>query len=377
MISDRSTNPIRLQFLDLLKIVAIFLVIFYHSSPTMAELSADPYKNDKYLQYFLHGLTSIAVPVFFVVNGYLTLNKTLKLNRHLAKTLRIYLLTLVWSFITVIAISKIENEKYTNLEIIRAALFLKQNVNNHLWFLFALVSIYIFLPVVKVAYDYHDTRIIRWMLLFLFVFSFGNLFGNWCLNVLYIVVGHRIDITEAGDIKEHIPFSSQSINQFQGFYWAWVYFIIGGFLGRRDTWCVTFAPNLLQLGGVFVASLLILFAYGLVVSPSLDSKMFDTGWDGYYSIPTLLMTISIFLAFRQIPYVEGKIADLISSAGTNTLGIYFTHMIVIKILNPFVYQLSFSFVSVHILYTAFILLYSWAMTLVLRRTPLMAHLFKL
>ena len=343
----------------------------------MAEFAAKPQIYLNYVAYFLHGMTSIAVPTFFLVNGFLLLNKPLCLQKHLQKTFRIYVLTLVWSTITVVALIEIEDDSYNLSEFFKSVLFLKLYVNNHLWFLFVLVSVYILFPVVKVAFDYSDHKIILWTLAVIFISSFGNLFGNWCLNILYVLIGHPIDLIEAGKIKEHLPLSSQLIIQFCGYYWVWVYFIIGGLLGRRNEWYTNFTPSLIQLSGIFMVSLTGLFLYGIIVSPSLGGTMFDNGWDGYYSIPCLLMTISMFMAFRRMPYIDGKIGELITSIGINTLGIYFIHMLVIKLSNSYIYEPSSSSITVHLLYSLFILLCSWLATLALKQIPLANYLVKL
>lgn len=343
----------------------------------MSEFATKPQTYYNYLTYFLHGLTSTAVPTFFLVNGFLLLNKTLYLRKHLLKTFRIYILTLIWSAITVAALIEIEGDQYNYSGFIKTVLFLKLYVNNHLWFLFSLVSVYILFPIVKVAFDYSDRRIIIWTLAVIFVSSFGNLFGNWCLNILYVLIGHPIDLIEAGKIKEHLPLSSQLIIQFSGYYWVWVYFIVGGLLGRRNDWYANFVPSLLQLGGIFLVSLIGLFLYGIIVSPSLGGAMFDNGWDGYYSIPCLLMTISMFLIFRRMPYIDGRIGKFVASIGANTLGIYFIHLLVIKTLNPYFYEKSSSSITVHLLYSLVILVCAWIMTVVLKRIPLANYLVKL
>ena len=71
--NDEPTRIIRLQFLDNLKFAAIYLVTFYHTSSTMSEFAAKSQTYYNYLAYFLHGLTSTAVPTFFLVNGFLLL----------------------------------------------------------------------------------------------------------------------------------------------------------------------------------------------------------------------------------------------------------------------------------------------------------------
>jgi surface polysaccharide O-acyltransferase-like enzyme len=214
----------------------------------------------------------------------------------------------------------------------------------------------------------------------------GNLFWNWCFNTLLYCFGHNIEVVDAGVnaagdslgrmIKEHRPFDNQVINPFSGYFWAWVYFILGGLLGRHLAKDRTIIP-VWSLWLVFGVSLVLLTGYGVIASEALG-KTFDTAWQGYDSVPGLAMTLSALLILYRLPRLEGKPGTLISSIGANTLGIYFLHVPILRFLNPYYHAWAPSkFMVSTVGYALAVLMLSWLLALLLKRLPGVAYLFRL
>lgn len=229
---------------------------------------------------------------------------------HVAKTIRLYILTLFWSLITVIVISRIEKESYSSSEFV-SLVFHPQKPTSHFWFLFSLVSLYLLLPVVTIVYDYDDVRPLFWLLFLLFLFSFGNELGNWSLNILTHSAGYWSDIAD-GSIKEHHLFDVEGVNPFRGNFWAWVYFICGGLIGKYLEKEHIRIP-LWGLYLTFVISILALFGYGTLASEWMNGRTFDTVANAYTSVPVLAMTLSVFRILCHLPRVDGKAGSFISS----------------------------------------------------------------
>ena len=376
MNSEVGKQSARFQFIDAAKTLAIYLVIFYHIGTAQKNIETITPAFGSYFRYFVHGLSTIAVPLFLAINGYLVLNRNLVLKKHLVKTLRLYVLTLVWSLIIVSSLIAIDGSRYSVAEFARAVFFLKQGENNHLWFLFVLTSIYLLLPAIKSIYDYPNKNVILWTLLLIFVFSFGNLAANWLFNLWQVAHGHAIDIVE-GKIKRYQPFDVQGVNPFSGYAWAWVYFLVGGLLGRQPQNGYKAIPTWGLCIGFFAAAFA-LFGYGLAMSEYLNGKIFDTTFDGYNSLPGLVMTMSTFLILHRIWTAKGPIAVLVASIGANTLGIYLLHVIVLRFLNHEFHALAIcESMPVIAVYAAAILFSSWLLTLLLRRVPVVGYLFRL
>ena len=368
-----SKQSTRLHFIDAAKAFAIYLVIVYHigqSQPGLAVASSSQFL------YFCHGIATIAVPLFFTINGYLVLNRQIDLRKNLAKTFRLYLVTLIWSFIIIASLSAIDDEHYSWAAFLKAVFLLKHGDNNHLWFLFALTSIYLLVPAIKSIYDYRDQNVILWTLLVLFGFCFANIAVNWCFIMLQAVRGQPLDVVN-GAIKIYRPFDIQGINPFGGYSWAFVYFILGGLLERHMKNERRPIP-LWGLALIFLVAALTLFGFGSVVSQYLHGKQFDTVFDGYNSIPGMAMTFSLLLIFHRLWTARMPGASLTASIGANTLGIYLLHIPILRLLNHLYFSWTIShFVPMNLVYGAAILVSSWLLTLLFKRTPVFRLLFEL
>jgi surface polysaccharide O-acyltransferase-like enzyme len=376
MQTEATKAMIRLHFIDAAKALAIYLVIVYHIGTTQENLIGHAADEKSYSRYFFHGFAAIGVPLFFLINGFLVLNREVQLRKHIAKTLRLYALTLIWSLITLICLALIDGDRYYAAEFVRSVFLLKHGENNHLWFLFALVGIYLLLPALKAVYDYHDRKVLLWTLLLLFVFSFGSIAANWCLNLGEAYLGHAIDVTD-GRIKRYQPFDVQGINLFSGYSWSLVYFMGGGLLGGGLAKSYRTIP-VWGLCSAFLTGALALFAYGLAVSPFLAGKMFDTAFDGYNSIPGLIMTVTAFLLLQRLWKGFGGLGTLITSVGANSLGIYLLHVIILRLLNRGLPALAYlDSLPLTLAYAAVILVASWLLTVLLKRVPVVQRLFRL
>jgi surface polysaccharide O-acyltransferase-like enzyme len=84
-------------------------------------------------------------------------------------------------------------DTYRLSSFIHMTFYLKSGINDHIWFLFALTSIYILFPIIKLAFDCDNHRYLTWLLFIFIFFSFGNFFLNWCLHTIQYLYGIRYD----------------------------------------------------------------------------------------------------------------------------------------------------------------------------------------
>ncbi len=132
----------REKYLDYIKIIASFLVVVLHT------ISIGLEENKRNIGLIVYYIGVFAIPLFFMVNGYLQLRKDeIKYSYCIKKIAKIIAIVLVWNIIIAIPYFVLKGEsKNIILESIKN-LFLQKGYYNHFWFLGTLIIIYLLLPV--------------------------------------------------------------------------------------------------------------------------------------------------------------------------------------------------------------------------------------
>ena len=137
------------QSLNLIKVIAIFCVCLYHGYLGDSNVFALPLPIKTIFYRFLCSIESCCVPLFFMVNGALLLNKSsFSLSAHTTKILHITLQFWCWGLITNILIgitSNIPLRCITSKSFISTILFNTASplaFTPHFWFVFTLIGIY-------------------------------------------------------------------------------------------------------------------------------------------------------------------------------------------------------------------------------------------
>lgn len=121
----------------------------------------------------------------------------------------------------------IDGATYSIKEFVSAWFLLKVHVSNHLWFLQALISVYLLFPVIKAVYDLEDNKLTLKILCFVvFIFSFGSLFLHTILNVAETVLGFNY-------INSNSFNFFPGLNPFNQYAYTYIYFILGGILSAQ------------------------------------------------------------------------------------------------------------------------------------------------
>lgn len=363
MLTSKRITRERFVYLDFIKVLAIYLVCLYHYNSFNINFLEDSSKLT-YISYFIKGIASTGVPLFFMVNGALMLNRKYDLKKHTKKTINIIVLTIVWGIISLIILSPIKGKSYTLPQFINALWWWELGTINHLWFLQALVCVYLLYPLIKEIYDKEDKSILKYFLGIAFIFTFGNVILNDILNITYGILGiNRVNLFN-------------NFNVFRGFYgYTIVYFILGAIILeklRNNT-----KVNLKVMSALFFIGMTTLFLYGIMMS-KLSSQVYDTVWNGYDTIMTLVICISIFGLSFLCKDKFNKYEKMIQIIGENTLGIYFIHRFVGEVLRPYYATLPFyRDVLPNILFGLIVMFVSLGITLILKKVPLINRLFKI
>ena len=126
----------RIAYIDILEVLAIFLVVYCHFSNT---------KGDSIPAHLIQLCSfTLVVPLFLMANGALLFHHSFDLKKHIKRT---YIFGYNLSDPLIPA--------------------------DHFWYLYALIVIYLCFPVLKKIYDMEDKTLYRYVLWILFILVFG------------------------------------------------------------------------------------------------------------------------------------------------------------------------------------------------------------
>jgi Uncharacterized protein conserved in bacteria len=368
MINSDKVSKERYAFIDLLKFIAIFFVLFYHFSYYNYNFLTDA-NFSSYLYYYIRAILSCCVPLFFFINGALILNKTFDLKKHVKKLVRIVILTILWALIELIVIMFIKGEYLSLLEIFKGIIQLKHGWINHLWFMGALFTVYIFAPIIKSAFDSPDgKKNFHFFLIAFCLFSFGNSLLSMCINCLEYFM--------KADILANNNNTFAGFNTIRGvMLYSLSYFMLGGLMFANRNKMLDKHFKIYSIFAIFI-SMIGLTLYGIMMS-NTDEKIFDIVWNGYDSVFTLINVCAFFIITFSYKG-DKKLGKYLKIVGENTLGIYIIHILVIELLKPIYTSIAIhNNIIFNIFFVVIILNISLAITLLLKRVPLVKELVKI
>lgn len=317
----------RVYYLDLLKFIAIVCVCSYHFAFLGNLDYIDGVSKRIFATRLLFNINSICIPLFFMVNGSLLLNRELKIKKYILKCLLILFQYYFWRFITILALSRVND---IDLSIIGRsnifnAVFLWSDIDGidlaHLWFIPSLLCVYFVFPFIKFAFDRLDND------------KYGKTLFFYLLSILFVICFIFNDLSTIGKLiprLSNIKFSNiQNLNPFQGLVGALLfYFVLGGLLYK----------NRERLKKIKNYKLIIIFIFGMLLQLGkwyIESKSSNATWDGvfggYSSTPTLMMTVSIYILVSKISNKvfekSALILNTVKTVGENTLVVYYLHWI--------------------------------------------------
>lgn len=302
----------RIGYLDLLKTISIFLVIYVHY----------PWISNSKGSNLTMIMTIIAVPLFFMVNGALLLGKkNFNIKEHYKKLMWIIVGTISWKililFICLIT-KRVDILNFSVTEIFNY-LFTAENLLDvpaeHLWFMYSLIRIYIIYPFIRLAFE-KDNKYLKYILLYSFIFSFGI----ELLNMAFFTFSGKGVMDKLSGITS----TFSPINDLTYI----TYFILGYILHNK----FYKEQNVFEIKKIILPIFIYLFGLMLVlvaryvqVGTLLDGA-YQRIHSDYTKMGDLIMTCAVFILFCKIPIKENKFINFI---GSRTINIYYVHMILV------------------------------------------------
>lgn len=156
-------NKTRIEWIDLVRAIAILTVLYIHSVDGIYIISSDAIMNftiiSRIFEFASLFIGRIGVPFFLMITGYLLLDrvfddaKVKKFWNNSCKTLII--VTMLWSVIYAISLTMISN-RYTQVNTVEAGnLFF-----SHMWYMPMIIGMYLSMPFVAAALKNFEDRTI-------------------------------------------------------------------------------------------------------------------------------------------------------------------------------------------------------------------------
>lgn len=283
--------------IDLIKSIALFLVVLYHASFLKENIGVMTFC-----------VCSTCVPLFFIVNGFLSITPPLKESTsYLKKLAKIFFLIIIWSFILVTSIMLINAESFS------LSIILKRMINNELgycnwiWFLNTMFILYIFKPFLQIVLYKKKLYCYFMAIVSIFVIVLPSL-----SYVLTKVLGNIYDIT----------YLTKNINPFYGWQsFSLFYFAFGVVLN--------FYKNIKTM----LLCILLFTSFGIsyLINSSVKASI-DIVWYNYGTLWTAIFSFSICFGILKIGNLNSSLLKIIQIIGRNTFGGYLIEAILLAIL---------------------------------------------
>lgn len=314
--------------IDLLKTIAIFMVVVLHSGLLHTNFIAIK-SPASYIEFSIRLLME-RVPIFVMVNGFLLINKQFNLKKHLLKTWHIFLLLIIWSFIYVVISSLIYNipinMKNVFLEVITTNISSKYT--GILWFLQNFIALYLLFPILKVLHD-NNKKIYNYSFIIISIFTVGT-------NFLYLTNNIIECKTSWNGLKYLLSYISK-FNIITNGYFVF-YFMLGGYIFEHRN-KLKFNVNDKKIIAIIILGVLawlLAITYGIYIS-HIQRKMINDTFN-YSTIFLCITILGVYCLTSNYQNTGNLINRIIESIGKNSLGIYLVHMLVIRALKSIQFQ---------------------------------------
>ena len=325
----------RKSYIDVLRILAIFSVILLHCNTNFFPIASLYPQREWLLANCINAISRFGVPIFFMISGYLLLSEDSSNNIgkfYKKRLLRILPPFFIWNMVYyVILCIKGQARPFPYDFFLR---MMHQSISYHFWFVYMIISFYIFTPFFK-KMILNCTQKQLWLLLFMILLPttifplLNKIIGVWFFTFSPIIEGY------------------------------FGYFLLGYLLGHFNF------PKKYQYIFYIVALICIPIVILGTYYGSTTEKI-DTFFNGGYQFNSYFIASAIFLFVKyNMPKIKyTKTVELLTLLGNLSFGLYLCHVLIIEKLHTILTGLqanveifSYTFITFFGGYFLLILLY--------------------
>ncbi len=330
----------RVVFLDYLRTLAAFCVVFIHVSARAWEQGTVLFSAEWYILTIFTSISRWAVPVFVMISGSLLLAKeSFSVKEALKRCKRILIAFLVWSFIYAILFH------HDSLWDFFSSLI---GGHYHLWYCWLIMGLYLVTPILKELV--RDEKLTRYFLILSAVFAFvlpevvliGSYISKPLVSLLassfsYVMMTMRIEVVGA-----------------YGFYYVLGYYL------RTHSFEQKVRVGIYAAGICSVA-----FTFITTILACKHNNAISADFIAYESVQTALIAVAIFVFAKQHFDKENRVISVIAKY---SFGIYLSHLIAVEVLQQHIMLNIYEPVKV-IIFTVLSFAVAFAISWVVRKLP--------
>lgn len=342
----------RLVFPDILRIIAAVGVIIIHVTAII--ISQHKVGSIEWnIANIFNSLFRWSVPVFFMISGMMFLNseKEIGIQEFIKKyVVRIIICIVVWGYLYGILDAIVYNGQINAISFVIAFFnMLSGKAGYHLWFLYTLLIIYLFVPILKRMVKNTERYVLKYVL-----FIWGILgIGLNTINGIFSSLPQNILSEVACALPELMVYIG--------------YFVLGYYL---NTYSISKKKEKI-LNIAFMLSIVVMPIGNYVISMLNDS--YQNAFSGTMSIFTMIIGVNIFLFLknREYKHNKSKKKELIFYIGQSTFGVYLIHVAVLTVFKPLILRIGGSMYLFFLIpiYTIFIFGISLLITIFIKSIP--------
>jgi surface polysaccharide O-acyltransferase-like enzyme len=305
------------EWVDSLRVLATLSVIFVHVTAPILYQYGKVSNFDWWVGNIYDSTVRFCVPIFLMISGVLILSKNYEnTGEYLRKrVLRILLPFLFWSIIYIAKdlFFKFNHEEQLSYTEVLKFIFLqlKNGASYHLWYIYLIIGLYLFFPIIGKWIRQSDKQEIKYFI------------GIWLITM----------IAQLPFVNKIVP--NINITYFTGYIG---FPILGYYLnkysfdfnGKKAFYILSI------LTGIVITSLGTFF-----ITDNLNR--FDELFYGYLTPNVLLVSAGVFLLFKNFVKFGTKMTKIVLFFSKYSYGVYLIHVLVLMVLAKF--NISYAFVN--------------------------------
>lgn len=170
--------------IEFMRVLGCFMVVCIHVANYYSRGYGQISQASYLFSLIVNGVCRIAVPIFFMISGALLIPETLLIRKSIRRSIHILLALVLWSVIYYFWNIYYRNDVYQWNGIFQ------QPVKKHLWFLYALLGMYIVLPFLQCLLKHMPEMLMKYFVVLWFFF----LTVDYILSLLHMEVAYDVPL---------------------------------------------------------------------------------------------------------------------------------------------------------------------------------------